>query len=302
MDCGREKGGEMNFRRISEAYFKGPIENRIQSTIEYKSLSGTIIAPGATSQQTTFTLRGDGTVEYFRRGSFMERGGAFPGLWRAQCGKAELETVWDKLGELDSDSFPARVADPGDTISGLAVYFPDQVEVLTWGPPDHDIEAPGDAFLVALTPLMNMAIEGEVIWAVGMGFTTASRTPTGVSIALTFRNPGKMPIGMLSSKPGLRGGFTLRYALDRDAPPGGMALPVDWQYAKLNVPHTNTETLWNLIPGKAVLVTLTGDVQLEIGRRYIGKIQFDQIQHLDSIAGIPILSGSCFTDVFEFQA
>ena len=183
----------MNFRKLSEAFFNGSSDIRHSSSIEYKTLSGAKIAPGITSQQMTFTAKGNGVLEFFRRGSFMERGSAFPGLWKTQCDATDLEAAWKKLGDLGPHSFPARVADPGDTISVLSAYVSGQVETLTWGPPDPNVRAPGQEFLIALAPLMNLAAEGEITWAVEMAFSATRPTTGGISISLTFPKSWKNP-------------------------------------------------------------------------------------------------------------
>jgi hypothetical protein len=290
----------MNFKRLSEAYFSGSQADRAKSSIEYKSLSGKRIGPGASSCQMSFTAKGTGELEFFRRGDFMERGDAFPGLWRAKCDPNQLEKAWDKLGDLSIDSFPSRVADPGDTISFISGFFPDQVESLSWGPPDHRMKAPGDDFLIALAPLMNIAADGEPDWTLEMLFAGISHSQFGTTIQVDVVNKGKKSIGIALTKSENRGGFALRYAIDRDVAPGITRLPVEWTWCSLEFLDRKSDMLWLLEPGKPVRITLHSKLQLETPGKYIGKIQYEQSEYLDSLSGIPILSGSAFTEGFEF--
>lgn len=291
----------MNFRGMSESFFSGTQAERDQATIEYKSLSGYPISRGVTSEQVTFTAKGSGELEYFRRGDFMERADAYPGVWRSNCPSKELEMVWDKLGDLNTDSFPARVADPGDPISSISAFFPNRVEILTWGPPDHSKKAPGNAFLAELSPLMGFSDEQPPIWGVQMIFSKIAVSTKTVSVEVTFNNPGSSPIGICLGNAAGQNGFALRFALDKDVPPGVTPLPMEWTWCKLDIPDRKSELLWNLAPGKPITLTLQADLELHPQKKYIGKIQYQQLRHLDFLAGNPILSGACFTEAFEFQ-
>lgn len=291
----------MSFKELSEAFFSGSSPNRETATIEYKSNFGHTIGTRAHSLDTIFTARGNGQLEYFRRGDFMERGDAFPGVWKAKCDPKDLETAWDKLGELVRESFPARVADPGDPTTSITGFYPDRVETLTWGPPDPTRDAPGDDFLIALAPFMNIAAEGEAEWAVEMSFSSIEISDSGVFVKLEFKNHGRLPIGIVLPNPESQGGFALRYSLDREVPEGVTRLPVEWTWCKLDIPNRHSERLWNLTPGIPFSISLKADLDLESNRKYIGKIQYEQIRHLDTFAGYAILSGSCYSAGFEFQ-
>lgn len=292
----------MNFKGMSESYFSGTQAERDQATIEYKSSSGYPISRGVTSEQVAFTAKGNGELEYFRRGDFMERADAYPGVWRSKCPTKDLETAWDKLGDLNTDSFQTRVADPGDPISSISAFFPNRVEVITWGPPDHSKKSPGNAFLTELSPLMGFSDELPPVWGVEMVFSKIAVSMKTVSIELTFNNPGTSPIGICLGNPDGQNGFALRHALDRDVAPGVTPLPVEWTWCKLDIPDRKSELLWNLAPGKPLTLMLQADLELSPQNKYMGKIQYQQLRHLDFLAGNPILSGSCFTEVFEFQA
>jgi hypothetical protein len=219
----------MSFGALSERYFSGSEADRQGSAIEYASCAGRTIAAGETVQQTTCIARGDGSLEFRRRGDFMERGEAFPGVWLSRCEPTELAGVWDALGDLGPDSFPARVADPGDTMSRLSAYVPAATESLFWGPPDHSRPAPGAAFMTALTPLLLKAGEGAPLWSVEMRQVSINTVPGGLEIGIELRNQGSQAIGLLlpapsqdGSSPG--GGFKLRRARRSDAFAGLMDL------------------------------------------------------------------------------
>src|SRR6185369_15788517 len=125
----------MIFNELSQRYFHGPETERLRSVIEFSNGSGPLIGGNETLLQSTFLARGNGSIEFRRRGDFMERPDAFPGVWNSKCDPSDLAGIWTKLGDLGPESFPARVADPGDSMSRLTAYLPDQVESLSWGPP-----------------------------------------------------------------------------------------------------------------------------------------------------------------------
>ncbi len=292
----------MNFDRLSEAYFSGTSESKMKSSIEYKSMSGAGIGSGLTTQQTTLTVKGNGELEFFRRGDFMERGEVWPGIWRAFCQNHDIENVWDKLGNLGPDSFPERMADPGDTVTNLTAFFPNTIEKLEWGPRDHSAPAPGSDFLVALAPLINQASQGECLWAVEMQFVTLETSSQGFAITLVLKNPGKLTIGIVLSNPNNQDGFLFQYALDREAPEGMTALPPDWTSTMLDIPNRDSEILWPLDPDKSITVKLYSDLKLAPNQKLIGKLRLQQTRYIDTLAGIPILTGMCFSELFEFKS
>lgn len=297
----QESGGQMNFGKTSAAYLAATGAERSHATLEYKTLAGAMLGGGHAAQESDFTVKGDGELILFRRGDFGERAGEAPGLWRAHCHPAEVEALWAKLADLGPHSFPARVADPGDTLSSLNAFFPNAIESLTWGPPKPGSDAPGDDFLMLLAPLMILALESRPEWAVEMACAEASPGSDGLGIRISFRNPGSKPIGLFAPRSGPRGGFTLRYALDRETEPGVTPLPVEWDLAKLRTVDQGTDSLWTLAPETPLSLPLLAAISLEKNRSYIGKIQFEQVTHLDSLAGNALLTGTCFTEVFEFR-
>jgi hypothetical protein len=301
MDRQQESGRQMTFRALSERYFSGSDADRLGSAIEYASCAGRSIAAGETVQQTTCTARGDGTLEFRRRGDFMERGDAPPGVWHSHCEPGELARAWDSMGDLGPDSFPARVGDPGDTLSRLSAYVPATTETLSWGPPDHSRPAPGAAFMEALTPILLKASEGRPLWSVEMKQVSIASIPGGVEIGIELRNQGSQPIGFLLPASSQEGGVKLRHAPTREVPAGVTPLPVSWTWEDMVLPgQEGTPRLWMLAPDSPLRIALRCEAELEAGRTYLGKLEYEQAAYLDRFVGYPILSGACFTAAFRF--
>lgn len=300
MDREQEGGGEMTFNTLSERYFSGSDADRQASAIEFSSHVGRAIAAGETAQQTTYVVRGDGSLEFRRRGDFMERGDAPPGVWVSRCEPAELAGVWDSLGELGPDSFPARVADPGDPVSRLSAYVPSATETLSWGPPDHSQPAPGAAFMTALTPILLKAGEGRPLWSVEMKQSAITRIPGGLQVGIELRNAGSQPIGFVLPAPGQGGGFKFRHAVAREVPAGVTPLPVSWNWEDLVLPNQEKPALWILDPDSPLRIDLRCEAELDAGKTYLGKLEYEQAAYLDHFVGYPILSGACFTPAFRF--
>jgi hypothetical protein len=306
MDRQQESGSQMTFKALSQRYFSGSDADRQSSAIEFASRAGRTIAAGETLQQTTCVARGDGSVEFRRRGDFMERGDAPPGVWHSRCEPAELARVWDALGDLGPDSFPARVADPGDTVSRLSAYVPAATETMSWGPPDHSQPAPGAAFMAALTPILLKASEGAPLWSVAMQQVSLNRVAGGLEIGIELRNLGSQAIGFLlpapsqgGSSPG--GGFQLRHAPAREVPAGVTPLPVSWNWEDLILPgQEETPRLWMLAPDAPLRIALRCEAELDAGRTYLGKLEYEQAAYPDRFVGYPILAGACFTSAFRF--
>jgi hypothetical protein len=292
----------MDFKRLSEAYFAAKQDTRSQSVIQHTSLTGIPIAPGMASQQTTFTAKGDGTLEYFRRGDFRERGTAYPGLRRARCEPGELEKAWDLLGEIRPQSFPERVADPGDTISRITAFVPPAVGSLSWGPPDASVPAPGDAFIAVLAPLMTKAIEGEKIWALGLEIMKISIESGKLQIKAAFKNYGTQPICIANPMADRKSGFTLRVAPDREETEGVTPLPHEFEHLPVRLRGLESDSLWIADPGALVELEMEGESALSKGMRFFGSLEYRQVTYIDTLAGMPILTGSCYSDAFDFQS
>jgi hypothetical protein len=291
----------MIFSEISERYFSGTDAERAASLLEFVNYQGNTIASGESTQQSSFLARGDGFLEYRRRGDFMERGDAFPGVWLARCEQSELAEVWNKLGDLGPDSFPTRVADPGEGSSRLSTCISQLSESLSWGPPDHSQIAPGSEFLSALNPLILKAQEGVPLWSVEMKLASISRLQEGLQIDVELINYGSDKIGFLLPFPIQGGGIRLRYAPAREVSPGITPLPVSWNWEDLSLPKQKSPSLWTLFPESPVRIRLKCELELVPGRTYLGKLEYEQRMYLDRFVGCPVLTGSCFTDSFRFQ-
>lgn len=291
----------MSFKNLSKAYAAATPKEREAACIEYATFTGNLLGSGHMSQETVFSLKGDGTVEYLRRGDFAERGDVHPGLWRARIEPAKVEEAWKRLADLTQDSFPARAADPGETVNRITAYVPGSLDALNWGPSEPGVDIPGEAFLIFLAPFINAAVEGECLWSVEMSYLAALQKNGSVDIRVGFKNPGSSPIGIFLPAKAGRGGFILRHAVDKPETPGVTPLPVEWNFARAGIPDRENDSLWDLGPGEELSVVITAPVELKKGVRYIGKLHFEQSTHLDVLAGARILSGACFTEVFEFE-
>jgi hypothetical protein len=135
-----------------------------------------------------------------------------------------------------------------------------------------------------------------------MQFVSLETSSQGIAINLLLKNPGKLPVGIVLSNPENQDGFLFQYALDREAPEGVTALPPDWASTMLDIPNRDSEILWRLDPDISIKVKLHSDLKLEPNQKLIGKLRFQQTRYLDTLAGISILSGMCFTDIFEFKS
>jgi|GEM_PF-4923707 len=296
-----EKGGKMIFTELSNQYFTGTEAERASSLFEYVSYAGNAIAAGETVQQSTFLARGDGSLEYRRRGDFMERGDAYPGVWINRCSPSDLSEVWDKLSTLVPESFPARVADPGEGHSRISACTPPFSASLSWGPPDPSQPASGADFMSALTPLVLKAQNGDPIWSIEMKHTGISRTAHGLELEIELINHGVEVIGFVLPLPSQGGGFKLRHAPAREVPPGVTPLPVSWNWEDLFLRNQKAPALWMLAPEYPVRIRLESEVELDSGRTYLGKLEYEQGTYLDRFIGSPVLSGACFTASFRFQ-
>jgi hypothetical protein len=291
----------MSFRNLTKMFLALSPQARENACIEYFSLTGPRLGAGHMAQETVFSIKGNGDLEFFRRGDFGERSEVPPGLWRAKCTPVEVKDAWMIFGELTQASFPARVADPGDSISRLDGYAPDQFESLTWGPPEPGAEIPGDEFLEYLAPLMNRTLESQPLWAVEMALKSVTKKSNGLELTVVFKNPGTTSIGLFLPSGDGMSGFQFRHAIDRDAPLGVTPLPVEWEWIKAQVPGRESDSLWTVPPVDEISLSLFAPLTLEPGSRYLAKLQYQQLGPLDMLAGNRILSGTCFSEVLEFD-
>jgi hypothetical protein len=256
----------MEFNELSKKYLSGSTEDRQASSIEYMVKSGSPLAAGLGSNDIVFTLLGNGKATFYRRGDFMERGDVPPGKWEGECPPEELSTIWKLLGDLNEDSFPARVADPGDPLSYLTAFFPNQLEVQYWGPRNHALEARGDDFLVALAKPMNIAAEGKCIWSVEMKVKGNQYLKGELHLEIELKNSGSDLIHLPASSRRNSGNFIVRYAYDKDVPPDVTPLPLNWEYAPMTVEWGESVSFYPLTPGSPLNLKLRAKINIESGK------------------------------------
>jgi hypothetical protein len=157
----------MGFMELSRRFFSYPSNQRQSATLEYRSSSGSSIGLGLRSADETTLLRGDGTIEFHRRGDFGGRGEYPPGRWISKCDTVQVERIWDKLGNLGPGSFPSRVADPGDAIQYVVACVPNVFASLAIGPEDPArVVSDSGAAGIRRVPLGR----GNVLWKSGQDF------------------------------------------------------------------------------------------------------------------------------------
>ncbi len=257
---------------------------------------GSMIAPGIHATDESTFIRGDGRVEYRRRGDFGERGDCPPGAWVSRCDPARVERIWDKLGEIGAESFPSRVADPGDAIRTLVACAAGRLQSLAIGPSALGQPIPGDEFLSELYPVLGQPETGECLWAVEMELSSIAEGPQGAHAKLRFRNPGKEAIGLVFGGVPGASDFALRFAQDRENIP----YP-EWHYVSSRPAEPDQAGFQLLEPGMDWVKEVLFQCAFPDKGKYIGAISYRQTAFLDSLAGFPILSGMAFTGVSEFS-
>ncbi len=284
----------MKFTKLSERFFSAPAAGKQGSTLAYRTASGTVLAAGISICEETTILHGDGRIEFQRRADFGEREDRRPGRWASRCEPAQIEKLWDMLGEIGSESFPTRVADPGDTMRYLTAFVPDQVQSLTISPTDHSKPAQGDAFLVELHSVLKARESGECLWAIECGFAGIRPTGKGTEVTVRFRNPGTQPIGLVLDGNTGEPDFSFRFAQDREEIP----YP-EWNRSE-NTPGEAGIQLLILAAGTEISRTVFFPCTFPDHGKYMGKITYRQARYLDSLAGVPILTGIAVTEMAEF--
>lgn len=285
----------MNFAGLSERFFSAPGPVKSAATLEFRVSSGAPIAPGVRSADESTLMRADGRIEYRRRGDFGERGDCPPGAWISQSDPERVNAIWDKLGEIGPDSFPSRVADPGDGIRYLTACVPDQVESLAIGPADPSQPLPGQVFLDELYPVLGQPENGECLWAVRMSWEGIIAKAGGAELTLRFANPGIRPIGLVFDGVTGASDFAFRYAQDRDEIP----YP-EWHQAA-SVPAPSDGLRFHILqPGDGIVRTVFFPCTFPDRGKYMGAITYRQTSFIDVLAGHPVMTGMAFTSITEF--
>ena len=287
---------EVSFAPVSEGYFAAPPDARRMASFEYRCSTGPMIVPGIYAADESTFIRGDGRVEYRRRGDFGERGDCPPGVWLSRCDAGRVERIWDKLGEIGPESFPSRVADPGDAIRTLVACAAGRLQSLAIGPSDPSKPVPGEVLLTELYPVLGQPEAGECLWAVEMELAGIKEVPNGAQASLRFRNPGKDPIGLVFDAIPGASDFTFRFAQDRESIP----YP-EWHYFPSRPAERDRAGFRLLEPGIGFIQEVSFPCAFPDKGKYIGAIAYRQTAILDSLAGFPILSGMAFTGISEFS-
>lgn len=293
---GEGGGWQMNFESLSETWFSGAMSARAASRIEYRSATGPVLAPGITLCDEGTVIHGDGKIEFRRRGDFGERENFRPGSWSSACDTAQVEKLWDKLGEIGPESFPARVADPGDTMRYLTAYVAGRVHALAIAPTDPSQPAPGDVFMQEIYPILRLRESGECHWAVESALAGLVRTAKGAEAEIRFRNPGKGPIALVFEGNAGSSDFHFRFAQDREEIP----YP-EWHHCDSLPAEADKVQLISLEPGTELARKVFFPCRFPDSGKYIGKISYRQARYLDTLAGIPVLTGVAYTEMAEFS-
>lgn len=286
----------MSFADISERFFSAPPAEKAAATLEYRVASGPFVAPGIQAADESTLLRADGRIEYRRRGDFGERGECPPGVWTARCEAGRVEVLWDKLGDLGPDSFPGRVADPGDAIRYLTACVPDRLETLAIGPSDPGRPVPGQPFLDELYPILGQPEDGVCLWAAVLDWAGIREAAGGVEIDLRFSNPGAHSIGLVFDGAPGASDFRFRFAQDREEIP----YP-EWRHAACAPGQADALRLVLLQPGGEYRRTVFFPCAFPDRGGYLGAVSYRQTALLDSLAGHPVLTGMAFTAMTGFD-
>lgn len=288
----------MRFDELSRAFLGGSPRHRDNASLEYKILSGPFLGVGHNAQETVLTMRGNGNLEFFRRGDFAERGDRPPGLWKGFCEIAEVEMAWRLLGGLRKDSLPPKPEDSGDAVTLINAYFPNSFESLTWGATVPGRHPSVDRFIACMEALGARALAEKPEWAVELECRATSGSRGRVELEAIFRNPGRLPVGLFIPGKENGGGFTLRY-IDTPQAPGlaeDLAPPAgEWKRAQAVPSDAGDDRLCGLPAGGELSIRLVAEFPAGESARRLGKLQYEQLGHLDFLAGNRILSGECFS-------
>jgi hypothetical protein len=285
----------MGFMELSRRFFSYPSNQRQSATLEYRSSSGSSIGLGLRSADETTLLRGDGTIEFHRRGDFGGRGEYPPGRWISKCDTVQVERIWDKLGNLGPGSFPSRVADPGDAIQYVVACVPNVFASLAIGPEDPSKPVPGEEFMRELYPILGQPESGECLWAVEMSFGSLAKTSLGAEAGLNFRNPGRQSIGLVFGGTPKTSDFTFRYVQEKE----GVPYP-EWFYVHSQTTDADRTEVVLLAPGSIYERTVSFPCAFPGEGKFRGAVSYRQTGFLDALAGYPILTGMAFSALAEF--
>jgi len=285
----------VGFAELSGRFFSAPGPIRSAASLEFRVASGSPIAPGIGAADESTLLHADGRIEYRRRGDFGESGDSPPGVWSSRCDQERVKAIWEKLSEIGPDSFPSRVADPGDAIRYLTAFVSDRNESLIIGPNDPSRPLPGQAFLDEIYPILGQPEGGECLWAVRMSCERVVAKESGVEISLRFENPGSQPIGLVfGGEPGVSD-FSFRYAQDRDE------IPYPEWHRTGSVPESSEGPRITILqPGEEWVRAVFFPCAFPDRGKYLGAVTYRQTALIDSLAGHSIMTGMVSAPMVDF--
>jgi hypothetical protein len=287
------------FDPLVRAWKAGDAETRASASLELRNLSGTPLGWSRAGQETDLIAFGDGSLHYFRRGDFGERGTKPPGLWRGACEPADLDAVWEALEGLAERDFLGRAADPGEGVTELHAHCAGFAAILAWGPGEVGKDRKGVDALAPLRRLVAKA-QAETVWTLSLAAGGAARARGGVSFPLRFANGGTQPIEFLVGPAGSGADLRFEYAVDEsdgDGPP----LQIDWMEAEVLLPGESGLRIAAAMPGEETSVEAVIPAGLAPGLPYLGRFTYSQLGVGDRVAGRPIFAGVAFSGPFNFK-
>lgn len=298
-DAGADAASALPFDPLVGAWKSGDSDLKASASLELRNLSGTPLGWSRAGQETDLIVFGDGSLHYFRRGDFGERGTKPPGLWRGACDPAEVDAVWRALENLAEKDFLGRAADPGEGVTQLHAQCAGLAVILTWGPGEMGKDRKGVDALAPLRRLVAKA-QGQAVWTLTLSAGEAARVRGGISIPLRFVNEGAQPHEFLLGPAGSGVDIRFQYAVD-ESDGNGPPLQIDWMEAEVVLPDEPGLRLSAAMPGEETLVETRIPVDLAPGQPYLGKFTYSQLGVGDRVAGRPVFSGVCFTGPFNFK-
>ena len=146
-----------------------------------------------------------------------------------------------------------------------------------------------------LYPILRVRESGACHWAVQASLVGLTRTADGAEATVRFSNPGSQAIGLVMDGDPGSPDFHFRFAQDREEIP----YP-EWHHCD-NVPakHEAVQIL-SLEPGKEAIHKIFFPCTFPDSGKYIGKVSYRQAYFLDTISGLPVLTGIAYTEMSEF--
>lgn len=286
------------FAPLARAWRSGDAALKAGACLELRNLSGTSMGGFHGGQETNLLLFGDGTLRFFRRGDFGERGNRPPGLWRGSCDSSVADALWNALEELTEEDFQGRAADPGDPVTHLQARCGGKAAHLTWGPAEMGRERPGVDALSPLRMLLEKAQE-EKVWSLSLRPGTVRRDADGLTLSLTLSNAGPQPVHVLVGPPGSGPDLAFKHAVDESDESGEPALQVNWEEAEVRLPEEDVLRVVPVAEGQDLEISVRIPGSFASDGRYLGQFTYTQLRLGESLAGQPVFQGVAFTEIFS---